>query len=173
MEGQGRLAPEGPKFYASGEHAAEFARLRDYGLDVRVIGEAIGQASGLKMCYGALTKGVTALATELLVAGEALGLGETLRSELRSSQGGMVEWLSRSVPGMPPKAYRWAGEMEEIAATFGALGLTPKMFEGAADVYRFVEGTELGKETPETRQRGQTLEEVVQVLASSLPQTER
>jgi hypothetical protein len=40
---------------------------------------------------------------------------------------------------MVPKAYRWIAEMEEIAATFEAAGLTPRMFLGAADVYRLVE----------------------------------
>jgi 3-hydroxyisobutyrate dehydrogenase-like beta-hydroxyacid dehydrogenase len=160
---QGRVV--GPRFYASGEAAPQFARLRDYGLDVRVIGTAIGQASGLKMCYAALTKGLTALATELLVAAERMGLSAALRAELEASQRTVLEWIERSVPGMPPKAYRWVGEMEEIAATFGTLGLTPRILEGAADLYRLVEQTELGQETPEARTRGTTLEAVVTLLA--------
>ena len=64
----------GPRIYASGEHASAFAELATYGLDIRPLGPAIGQASGLKMCYAALTKGLTALGTELLVAAEAMGL---------------------------------------------------------------------------------------------------
>jgi hypothetical protein len=58
--------------------------------------------------------------------------------------------------------------MEEIAAMFGALGLTPKVHEGAADLYRFVAGSPLGGETPETRQRGQTLDELVALLAEEV-----
>jgi 3-hydroxyisobutyrate dehydrogenase-like beta-hydroxyacid dehydrogenase len=154
----------GPRFYASGEHAAAFAQLQEAGLDVRVIGDEVGQASGLKLCYAALTKGLTALATELLVAGEALGLSEPLRAELLASQPALLSWISRQAPGMPPKAYRWIGEMEEIAAMFGALGLTPKVYEGAADLYRFVAASPLGAETPEARQRGQTLEDLVAAL---------
>lgn len=69
---------------------------------------------------------------------------------------------------MPPKAYRWVGEMEEIARTFADLGLPAQMPEGAASLYRFVEGTMLGAETPEQRQHGQTLEEIVSILASAL-----
>ena len=42
------------------------------------------------------------------------------------------------------------------------------MPEGAASLYRFVEGTLLGAETPEQRQHGQTLEEVASILASAL-----
>lgn len=158
----------GPRFYASGSSAAQFAMLADHGLDVRVMGTEIGHASALKMCYAALTKGVTALATELLVAGRVLGISEALEGELRSSQGSTYGALERSLPGMPPKAYRWVGEMEEIAATFGAVGLTPKMLEGAAEMYRLVEGTPLGRETPEQRTRGTTLNDVVEILAEAL-----
>ncbi|HET7768905.1 MAG TPA: DUF1932 domain-containing protein [Chloroflexota bacterium] len=158
----------GPKVYASGGHAPELARLRDHGLDVRVMGSEIGQASALKMCYAALTKGLTALGTELLVAGQALGISDALEQELRTSQGQLYAGFERSVPGMPPKAYRWVGEMEEIAATFGAVGLTPRILEGAADLYRFVESTPLGKETPEQRTRGTSLPEVVEILAAAL-----
>ena len=158
----------GPKVYASGAQAPELAQLRDHGLDVRVMGLEIGQASALKMCYAALTKGLTALGTELLVAGQSLGIAEALEHELRTSQAQLYAGFERSVPGMPPKAYRWVGEMEEIAATFGAVGLTPKILEGAADLYRFVERTPLGMETPEQRTRGTSLPEVVEILAAAL-----
>jgi L-threonate 2-dehydrogenase len=85
----------GPRFYASGEHAAVFAQLRECGLDIRVIGAEVGEASGLKLCYAALTKGLTALATELLVAGEVLGLSEPLRAELQASQPALLTWITR------------------------------------------------------------------------------
>jgi 3-hydroxyisobutyrate dehydrogenase-like beta-hydroxyacid dehydrogenase len=158
----------GPRFYASGEHAAAFEQLRAAGLDIRVIGDEIGQASGLKLCYAALTKGLTALATELLVAGEVLGLSDPLRAELQASQPALLAWIARQAPGMPPKADRWVGEMEEIAATFGALGLTPKLHEGSADLFRFVAGSPLGANTPETHQRGQTLDDLIAILADEL-----
>lgn len=108
-----------------------------------------------------------ALATQALTAGEALGLSETLTSELRESQAELFAWFERQVPRMPPKAYRWVGEMEEIARTFSDLGLPPQMLEGAAALYRLVERTELGAETPEERHQGQTLAEVVGILADA------
>ncbi len=156
------------RLYASGLGAARLAILGEYGLDVRVIGTQVGQASGLKMCYASLTKGLTALAAQALTAGEALGLFETLTSELRESQAELFAWFERQVPRMPPKAYRWVGEMEEIARTFAGLGLPPQMLEGAAALYRLVERTELGAETPEERHQGQTLAEVVGILAGAL-----
>jgi hypothetical protein len=49
------------------------------------------------------------------------------------------------------------------------VGLTPKILQGAAELYRFVGRTPLAEETPENRRRGQSLQEVVDILAESLP----
>jgi 3-hydroxyisobutyrate dehydrogenase-like beta-hydroxyacid dehydrogenase len=156
------------RLYVSGPEAEAVVALSVPGLEVRAIGAEIGQASGLKMCYAALTKGLCALATELLVAGERLGLSGPLRAELADSQPELFAWIAHTVPRMPPKAYRWVGEMEEIAATFAHVGLTPRIHQGAAELYRFVGETPLGAETPEARQRGQTLDEVIAILADAL-----
>ncbi|MBX3000740.1 MAG: NAD(P)-dependent oxidoreductase [Caldilineaceae bacterium] len=137
------------RFYASGPHAGDLAALNDYGLHVIPIGERVGDASALKMCYAALTKGLTALSTELLVAAEALGITEPLQAEFRQSQSSMLAQMERGLPGMPPKARRWVGEMEEIASTFESVGLTPKILLGAADIYRFVGDTTLADRNPE------------------------
>jgi 3-hydroxyisobutyrate dehydrogenase-like beta-hydroxyacid dehydrogenase len=160
--------PPKTRLYASGQYATEFAELAEYGLDVRVMGDKIGQASGIKMCYASLTKGLTALGTELLTAGRLLDLETPLLAELESSQPQLYAWLTRQIPGMPPKAYRWIGEMLEIAATYEDLGLTPRILQGAADMYTLVEQTPLGKETPEHRTRGATAGEVVTDLADHL-----
>jgi 3-hydroxyisobutyrate dehydrogenase-like beta-hydroxyacid dehydrogenase len=158
--------PGTTRFYASGPE--EFAHLSAAGLDVRVIGDRVGQASGLKMCYAALTKGLIALGTELLVAAHLMGLDDALRDEQQESIPSVLAWLEGAIPSMPPKAYRWVGEMEEIAATFEALGMTPKMLDGAADMYRFIENTPPGQETPETRDPNRDAYGVVSALASAL-----
>src|SRR5215472_14911422 len=128
-------APSAPRFYASGRHAAELARLP---LDVRALDGEIGQASALKMCYASLTKGLSALITESMVAADANGITAALRGELADSQPQFLAGADR-LPGVVPKAYRWVAEMEEIAATFDEAGMTPLMLLGAADVYRQVE----------------------------------
>jgi 3-hydroxyisobutyrate dehydrogenase-like beta-hydroxyacid dehydrogenase len=158
----------GPRVYVSGAGADSLTQLRDNGLDIRPIGDVVGHASGIKMCYAALTKGLTALGTELLVAAEALGLTEPLRAEFEFSQKQLLDHFERQIPGMPPKAYRWVGEMEEIAKTFEDVGMTPKMLLGAADMYRLVGETELANETPEQRKRGQDLRDVVEILNEAL-----
>jgi 3-hydroxyisobutyrate dehydrogenase-like beta-hydroxyacid dehydrogenase len=136
--------PAQPRIYACGPHAAEVAALP---LDVRVLDGEAGQASALKMCYAALTKGLSALLTESMVAAEAHGVADALRAELADSQPNHLAG-ARRLPGVVPKAYRWIAEMEEIAATFAAVGLTPRMLEGAADVYRLVEAARAGAVEP-------------------------
>jgi 3-hydroxyisobutyrate dehydrogenase-like beta-hydroxyacid dehydrogenase len=158
----------GTRFYTSGPNANDLAELANFGLDVRVIGHEVGQGSGLKMCYGALTKGLTALGTELLVAAKAMGLEETLRAEQRESIPDVLSWLEKTVPTMPPKAYRWVGEMEEIASTFADLGMTPNILTGAADMYRFIAETPVGKESPENRDKSRGMDGVVTALVDAL-----
>ncbi|HLG74419.1 MAG TPA: DUF1932 domain-containing protein [Chloroflexota bacterium] len=160
--------PQTTRLYTSGPHAGEFAELAEYGLDVRVMGDKMGQASGIKMCYASLTKGLTALGTELLTAGRLLDLEEPLRAELEASQPQLYAWLARYMPSMPPKAYRWVGEMLEIASTFEDLGMTPRILQGAADMYQLIETTPMGKEPPEHRTRGTSREAVVSDLAEYL-----
>jgi 3-hydroxyisobutyrate dehydrogenase-like beta-hydroxyacid dehydrogenase len=153
-------------FYASGEHAKSFAVLRDFGLDVRPIGERPGDASAVKMCYAALTKGTTALMTELSVAAERLGVSGALRQEFSESQPAALARMNESLPAMIPKAHRWVGEMEEIARTFEDCGLTPKTYLGAAEIYDFVAHTPLGRISPEQwRDSSRSFEEVVAELA--------
>jgi len=155
------------RFYASGEYARAFEALSHYGLEVRVIGKEIGQASGFKMTYAALTKGIAALSTELLIAARRMGLYEALVAEFQLSQGARYAGMEKGIPEMPTKARRWVGEMEEIARTFADLGLTPKIYEGAAAIYRLVSATPLVDETPETLDRSRTLEQVIELLAAA------
>jgi len=71
-----------------------------------------------------------------------------------------------SIPAMPSRARRWVGEMEEIAATFAALGLTPRILEGAADMYRLVGETTLADQT--SREPNPSLTRVLDTLAERL-----
>jgi 3-hydroxyisobutyrate dehydrogenase-like beta-hydroxyacid dehydrogenase len=157
------------RLYVSGPDAPCLMQLHTPELHIRVLGPSIGQASGLKMCYASLTKGLTALATEALVAGQVLGLDRVLWTELQESQGALLAWIERAIPRMPPKAGRWIGEMEEIAATFSAVALPAELMIGAAKLYRLVSEAALGEVTPETRRGVETVDDVTAVLAAHLP----
>jgi 3-hydroxyisobutyrate dehydrogenase-like beta-hydroxyacid dehydrogenase len=157
-----------PRFYTSGPHAPEFEEMREFGLDVRNIGPNIGQASGIKMCYAAMTKGSAALYSQLLMAAELLGLSDPLRAEFQSSQSAVYQRMERGLPGVPAKSRRWVSEMQEIEATFDHLGLTPYLFRGVADMYRLIGSSALGEETPETKDTERSLEETIRILAEAV-----
>jgi 3-hydroxyisobutyrate dehydrogenase-like beta-hydroxyacid dehydrogenase len=151
--------------FVSGPGATDLEQLTGPQLIVHAIGEAIADASALKMCYAALTKGTQALWLEVLIAAERLGIGRLLHEQLQQSQAERHNWALNQFPVLPPKAYRWVPEMLEISKTLGAAGMTPKMLEGAADLYRFVANTPLGKETPESRDKTREGKEVIRLLA--------
>jgi 3-hydroxyisobutyrate dehydrogenase-like beta-hydroxyacid dehydrogenase len=151
--------------YVSGQGAADLEVLAGPQLAVRLVSDCIGDASALKMCFGALNKGTQALWLEVLIAAQRLGVAELLEQQLAQSRAELHDWALRQFPALPPKAYRWAPEMDEIAKTLAASGIGPKVFEGAAEIYRFVADTPLGRETPENRDRARTGAEVVRLLA--------
>jgi len=155
-----------PRIYVSGPDAYLMEQIRHPNLQIRVMSERIGDASGVKMCYAAMTKGTTALAVELLVAARKLGVEQALETELRESRADVYDWQMRNIATMPPKAYRWVPEMQEIAKTFEELGMTRRIFDGATDMYEFVAATALGKESPEqARKAGRTGNDVTRELA--------
>ena len=158
------------RIYCSGPDTSALEALSEAGLDIRTIGPRVGQASGLKMVYAASTKGTTALWTELLVAAQALGLHDALLAEFALSRGETAERLMGAIPGMPRRARRWVGEMEEIAATFEALGLTPRIMQGAADLFRFVGESPLADQT--SRDPDPPLDALLQALANRSPGAE-
>ncbi len=117
-----------PAIYASGPSVSETAVLRDWGLDWRAIDGPIGAASGLKMSYAGITKGITALGSSMMLGAARFGCAEALLAELSSSQPEIVKYLSASIPRMYDKAYRWVAEMEEISDFHGS-------YKPAADIY--------------------------------------
>lgn len=156
-----------PRFYVSGSNAEAMAQLDGRGIAVKWIGSEIGRASGIKMCYAGLTKGTLALHAAVLTSAEALGLSAELRSELAYSQGRKLKAMEQ-VRRVPAKAFRWIAEMEEIARTFGSVGVTPEIHSGAAEVFRMVAESDLGEERTDTLDRDRTLPQTVAKLAESL-----
>jgi 3-hydroxyisobutyrate dehydrogenase-like beta-hydroxyacid dehydrogenase len=153
--------------YVSGPGARDLEALAGPQLLVHILSERIGDASALKMLYGALNKGTQALWLEILIAAKRLGVDEVLEKQVRQGRAEMLDWAYGQYPKMPPKAYRWVPEMLEISKTLASAGITPNVFKGAADIFEFVAATELGKETPEqSRKNERTGKQVVQSLAA-------
>ena len=156
------------RFYASGPNVEQLCILNQYGLEIRPLGQEIGQASAIKMCYAALTKGLTALCAELLTAAETLGVSSDLAEEFELSQTALYQRMQNGLPSLPSKSRRWIGEMEEIAVTFADVGLTPHILAGAADIFRFISQTELADLSPEQPDAFPNMEEMITQLARDL-----
>jgi 3-hydroxyisobutyrate dehydrogenase-like beta-hydroxyacid dehydrogenase len=125
-----------PKIYLSGDAASRVAELTEYGLQMPIQPGPIGAASAMKMSYAGITKGFTALGAAMMLAASRAGTADDLRAELSSSQPALFGWLTRQVPGMYSKAYRWVAEMEEIAQFVGEDPAARNFYEGAARLYQ-------------------------------------
>jgi 3-hydroxyisobutyrate dehydrogenase-like beta-hydroxyacid dehydrogenase len=132
------------KFYTSGPAATLFARFNDYGLIVRVLDGPLAAASALKMSYAGITKGFTALGAAMMLAASRAGAAEALKTELAESQQALLGWLTRQVPNMYPKAYRWVAELDEIAAFVGEDKDEHAMLAAAARLYERIAADYVG-----------------------------
>jgi len=122
-------------FYASGEGAQEFARLGQYGLIIRVMEGPVGAASAMKLSYAGITKGCTAIGSAMILGATRGGTADALLQEMSESQPMLLNWMRGFVTRMPPKAYRWVAEMEEIATFQGEDAGARDMYLGIARFY--------------------------------------
>ena len=129
---------DGPTYYASGPEAQRFAALAPYGLDIRVLEGPLSAASALKMSYGGITKGVTAIAAAMFLAATRGGSADALFQELKESQPHLLAWFSRQVPSMTPKAYRWIAEMEEVSGFASGNPETKDIYAAVARFYQHI-----------------------------------
>jgi len=127
------------RLYLSGDEAPRVARALEGGpLEVIVLDAPAGAASALKMAYAAWTKGTSALLADILALAQHEGILEALEQEWAGSQP-RIERQAAGLSSAAAKAWRWVGEMEEIAATFEAAGLPGDFHRGAAEIYRRLE----------------------------------
>ncbi len=126
--GPPRAGYDGPSVFIAAAPAGSLEPLTRCGLVVKPLDGPIGAASALKMSYASITKGLTAIASASIIAAAKYGASDALFAELSASQKGLLPAIQRSVPDMFPKAYRFVGEMEEIADHFGR--------ESSAEIYR-------------------------------------
>ena len=123
--------------YLSGEDAQVIADCFSSGLlETRIISNEIGKASALKMCYAAYSKGITALLAAILATAESLGVRENLYQQWDMDDSNSSEQVNRRVTRVTAKAWRFEGEMHEIASTFEQVGLPGGFHESAAEIYR-------------------------------------
>lgn len=150
--------PKETWLYLSGKDAQILANCFSNGpLEVRVIGDEIGKASALKMCYAAYTKGTTALLAAILATAESLGVRDELYQQWVLDNEDLVKQAEGRATRVTSKAWRFEGEMREISSTFRDAGLPDGFHGAAAEIYRRMAGFKDASQTP-------GLDEVLRVL---------
>jgi 3-hydroxyisobutyrate dehydrogenase-like beta-hydroxyacid dehydrogenase len=124
------IAATGINLYLAGEGAQEVAELFDFS-EVRVIAlqERVGAASALKMAFGGWNKIGIALTAQAHAIARAYGVDDQLGAE--GVPADRLQWVAE-------RAWRWAPEMEEIAAVCAELELDDGIPLGAASFYRTI-----------------------------------
>jgi 3-hydroxyisobutyrate dehydrogenase-like beta-hydroxyacid dehydrogenase len=140
--------PKETWLYVSGKHAHEIASCFSNGpLETKIIGDEIGKASALKMCYAAYSKGTTALLATILATADSLGVRSELYEHWDVDDPGFSEQVARRVSRVSTKAWRFEGELLEIASTFENEGLPGGFHTASAEIYRRMSDF---KDLPET-----------------------
>jgi 3-hydroxyisobutyrate dehydrogenase-like beta-hydroxyacid dehydrogenase len=138
--------------YLAGPRAADMAGYFAAGpLETALLGEGagdIGQAAALKMTFAAYTKGSTALLAAILAVAEANGVRAALEAQWSHGDSPFARQTQGRVRGATAKAWRFEGEMHEIAATFEQAGLPGGFHQAAAEVYHRLAAFKDEDETP-------------------------
>ena len=122
--------------HLSGQQAEEVATLFASGpMEINIIGQEPGKASALKMCYAAYTKGSTALLSAVLAAAETLGIRAQLEQQWTNHWPGFAGETHNRIRNVTAKAWRFSGEMREIASTFQQAGMPPGFHQAAEEIY--------------------------------------
>lgn len=129
------------RLFLSGQHASSIASLFSGSLvEAICLDDKAGTASAMKMAYAAWTKGSDALLLNVFALAEHHNLGNALTDEWAISQQGLKAKLDRAARTTAPKAWRFEGEMEQIAQTLRDAGLADGAFVSAASVYGDLSG---------------------------------
>ena len=131
------LKPGTTRLYLSGAESERVAKCFRRGpLEARVLDGLPGAASALKMAYAAWTKGSAALLIAIRTLAINEGVDDALIREWELSQAGLPDRSAGAVRSNARKAWRFSGEMEEIADTFAAAGLPDGFHRAAGEIYR-------------------------------------
>jgi 3-hydroxyisobutyrate dehydrogenase-like beta-hydroxyacid dehydrogenase len=125
------------RLYLSGREAKRAVALfESSALEAIAVNDSPGAASALKMVYAAYTKGSSALLIAIRALASCEGVDDALLAEWRRSQPDLPKRSESAARDNARKAWRFVGEMEEIAATFEAAGLPGGFHEAAAMIYQ-------------------------------------
>jgi 3-hydroxyisobutyrate dehydrogenase-like beta-hydroxyacid dehydrogenase len=129
------------RLYLSGDDAGTVAPLWDGSfLDVRPIDGGPGAASALKIAYATWTKVSSAMLLAVRALARAEGIEQALLDEWEISLPGTAERSEATATMTAHKAWRFDGEMAEIAASFAAHGLPTGFGDAGRDIFGRMSG---------------------------------
>ena len=135
------MAPVHPKLHRTplliaGPHAEVAARfLETLGMQARIAGATVGDASSIKMIRSVMIKGMEALTAECLLAARRAGVEGAVLASLAASNPG-INWPAQAaynLERMMVHGHRRAAEMREVAATLAELNLPNALSSASAD----------------------------------------
>jgi len=125
------------RLYLSGREAKRAAALfESSALEAIAVNDVPGAASALKMAYAAFTKGTSALLMGVRALAASEGVDDALLAEWHRSQPDLPKKSEAAARDNARKAWRFVGEMDEIAATFEATGLPGGFHQACGEIYR-------------------------------------
>lgn len=107
---------------------------RSLGMDARVVGGSVGDASTVKMLRSVIVKGIEALSAECFLAARRAGV-EALVLESLGASDPQSDWPKRAIYNlgrMTEHGTRRAAEMREVTKTLDDLGIPNWMASGTA-----------------------------------------
>jgi len=129
--------PGATRIYLAGPAAPEIAPLFGAGpLDAIVLDAPAGAASALKVAFAAWNKGSQALLAAVRAFAIAEGVDAALLAEWKVSRPDLPARSERAFTDHARKAWRFVGEMDEIARSLAGAGLPAGFHEGAREIYR-------------------------------------
>ena len=87
------------------------------------------------MCYAAYTKGSTALLSAVLAAADTMGVRGPLEQQWSNHWPGFAEETHNRIRNVTAKAWRFSGEMREIASTFQHADMPAGFHQAAEEIY--------------------------------------
>ena len=162
-------SPKPTRFFTSGPDAAIMDVFDGRGIAIKQCGPEIGRGSAVKMCYAGITKGTSALHAAILIAAEALGVGDELEEELTYSQEASLKRMEVMTPALPAVSGRYIGEMREISKTMSSVGVTSGFHDGSTDVYELMVKTPYASERRDTVDKSRSLRQTIQTCTEYLP----
>ena len=175
------MTPVHPKLHRSpcflaGPHAqAAHEVTQQLGMDTKIVGDQVGEASTRKMIRSVMIKGMEALTLECFLAARKAGIEAEILASLTASFADF-DWSKRA-PYMMERAathgIRRAAEMEQVVKTLSDLGLSTHMTDGTVKRQREIGALGLSIDAKDAEDLGKISDILLDGLAQSSDETRR